>query len=47
MQNAIENNFLSISTLNIEEDKILKRINSDIQTVYIKVLLEITKENKI
>lgn len=50
MQNAIENEFFSVLTLNLGVDRILeviKKIPQDLQTEYIKVLLEITKENRI
>ncbi|WP_298647999.1 hypothetical protein [uncultured Proteiniphilum sp.] len=50
IQNAIENEFLTVLTFNLGVDnliEIIKTLPQDLQTVYIKVLLEITKEKKI
>jgi hypothetical protein len=48
IQNAVENEFFTVLTLGLGMDKLLdiiKTIPTDLQTVYIKVLLEITKES--
>lgn len=48
VQNAIENEFFAVLALSLGMNKLLeiiKTIPTDLQTVYIKVLLEITKES--
>lgn len=50
IQNAIENEFLAVLVLSLGIDnllEIIKTIPQNLQTGYIKVLLEITKENGI